>query len=77
MALSRSRDPFICYSSGADLVTFFDCHRRAFAHFGGVPATTVGENVPRNISVFCCRPGYVAKPAELLRFASTTDSLAT
>jgi hypothetical protein len=41
MVLSWSRDPFICYTSGADLVTFFDCHRRAFAHFGGVPATIV------------------------------------
>jgi hypothetical protein len=41
MVLSWSRDPFICYTAGADLVTFFDCHRRAFAHFGGVPATIV------------------------------------
>lgn len=24
-----------------DLATFWDCHRRAFAHFGGVPATIV------------------------------------
>jgi transposase len=41
MVLSWSRDPFICFTTGADLVTFFDCHRRAFAHFGGVPSTLV------------------------------------
>lgn len=41
MVLSWSRDPFICYTTSADLVTFFDCHRRGFAHFGGVPATIV------------------------------------
>jgi transposase len=41
MTLSWSRDPFICYTTSADLVTFFDCHRRGFAHFGGVPSTLV------------------------------------
>lgn len=39
VVLSWSRDPFICFTSDADLVTFFDCNRRAFAHFGGVRAT--------------------------------------
>jgi transposase len=28
---------------GQDLATFFDCHRRAFEHFGGVPATVVDD----------------------------------
>ena len=37
MALSYSRDPFCCFTTSMDLATFFDCHRRAFAHFGGVP----------------------------------------
>ena len=37
MVLSYSRDPFCCYVDSMDLGTFFDCHRRAFAHFGGVP----------------------------------------
>lgn len=41
MTLSYSRDPFICFVTSQDLATFFDCHRRAFAHFGGVPATIV------------------------------------
>ncbi|MEV7130637.1 IS21 family transposase [Streptomyces sp. NPDC093260] len=41
MTLSYSRDPFCCFTTGQDLQTFFDCHRRAFAHFGGVPMTIV------------------------------------
>ncbi|WP_274919673.1 IS21 family transposase [Streptomyces sp. WZ-12] len=41
MTLSYSRDPFCCFTTSQDLQTFFDCHRRAFAHFGGVPMTIV------------------------------------
>jgi len=41
MVLSYSRDPFCCYVDSMDLATFFDCHRRAFAHFGGVPGSLV------------------------------------
>lgn len=41
MTLSYSRDPFCCYTTGADLGTFFDCHRRAFSYFGGVPGSIV------------------------------------
>ena len=39
--LSYSRDPFCCYVTRQDMATFWDCHRRAFAHFGGVPASIV------------------------------------
>ncbi|MHB1010649.1 MAG: DDE-type integrase/transposase/recombinase [Propionibacteriaceae bacterium] len=41
MVLSYSRDPFTCFTTSMDLATFWDCHRRAFAHFGGVPGTIV------------------------------------
>ena len=41
MVLSYSRDPFCCFTTSQDLQTFFDCHRRAFAHFGGVPMSIV------------------------------------
>ncbi|HET7517886.1 MAG TPA: IS21 family transposase [Actinomycetes bacterium] len=41
LTLSYSRDPFCCYTAAQDLATFWDCHRRAFAHVGGVPATIV------------------------------------
>jgi transposase len=39
MTLSYSRDPFTCFVTSQDLVTFWGCHVRAFAHFGGVPAS--------------------------------------
>lgn len=41
MTLSHSRDPFCCFTDSMDLATFWDCHRRAFAHFGGVPGAIV------------------------------------
>ncbi|MGH3499583.1 MAG: IS21 family transposase [Nocardioidaceae bacterium] len=41
MTLSHSRDPFCCFTTSADLATFWDCHRRAFAHFGGVAGSIV------------------------------------
>ncbi|WP_456115212.1 IS21 family transposase [Streptomyces broussonetiae] len=41
MVLSYSRDPFCCFTTSMDLATFWDCHRRAFAHFGGVPKVIV------------------------------------
>ncbi|MFL5913190.1 MAG: IS21 family transposase [Gaiellaceae bacterium] len=41
MTLAYSRDPFCCFTTSQDLGTFFDCHRRAFAHFGGVPGVIV------------------------------------
>ena len=41
MVLSYSRDPFCCFTTSMDLATFFDCHRRAFAHFGGVAGAIV------------------------------------
>lgn len=41
MTLSYSRDPFCCFTTSQDLATFFDCHRKAFAHFGGVPMSVV------------------------------------
>jgi transposase len=41
MVLSYSRDPFCCFTTSQNLAAFFDCHRRAFEHFGGVPGSIV------------------------------------
>ncbi|MFB4283677.1 DDE-type integrase/transposase/recombinase [Nonomuraea sp. MTCD27] len=41
MTLSYSRHPFCCFTTSQDLATFFDCHRRAFEHFGEVPMSIV------------------------------------
>lgn len=37
MVLGHSRDTFCALTGSQDLVTFWACHRAAFAHFGGVP----------------------------------------
>jgi transposase len=37
MTLGHSRDSFVGLVGSMDLVTFWACHRAAFAHFGGVP----------------------------------------
>jgi transposase len=41
LTLSYSRDPFCCFTTSMDLATFWDCHRRAFAHLGGAPGSIV------------------------------------
>ncbi|WP_455907311.1 hypothetical protein [Streptomyces cyaneofuscatus] len=54
MVLWYSRDQFCCFTTSLYLQTFFDCHRRTFAHFNGVPMTivhaptkaVVGRHVP-------------------------------
>lgn len=45
MTLSYSRDPFCCFTTSVDMATFWACHRRAFTHFGGVPAAIVYDRV--------------------------------
>jgi transposase len=55
MVLGHSRDSFVCLTASQDLVSFWACHRAAFAHFGGVPRellydrtkTVVREHVGR------------------------------
>jgi Integrase core domain/IstB-like ATP binding protein len=41
MVLGHSRDSFCALTGSQDLVTFWACHRQAFAHFGGVPRELV------------------------------------
>jgi transposase len=63
MTLSYSRDPFVCFTQAQDLATFFDCHRRAFAHFGGVPATIVYDRTKTVVSRHVApRPAGAAAP---------------
>lgn len=54
LTLSYSRDSFCCFTTSMDMATFFDAHRRAFAHFGGVPAQLVYDRtktvVKRHVS---------------------------
>jgi transposase len=73
MTLSYSRDPFCCFAAAQDLGTFWDCHRRAFAHFGGVPQVIVYD---RTKTVVKRRVGHgQATPLhpEAVAFASHYD----
>src|SRR3954470_15823943 len=45
MTLSYSREPFCCFTTGMDAATFWACHRRAVAHFGGVPGSIVYDRM--------------------------------
>src|SRR4051794_38764576 len=45
MTLAYSREPFSCFPPSMNAAAFWDCHRRAFTHFGGVPAAIVYDRV--------------------------------
>jgi transposase len=59
MVLGHSRDSFCALTGSQDLVTFWACHRAAFAHFGGVPhellydrtKTVVRSHVGREVAL--------------------------
>lgn len=77
MVLSHSRDPFCWFTTSQDLATFWECHRRAFEHFGGVPAQIVydrtktvvrrhvgrGQDVPLHPEAvaFACHYGFAIR----------------
>ena len=83
MTLSHSRDPFSCFTTAQDLVTFWACHQRAFEHFGGVPASILydrtktvvrrhvgpGEAVPLHPEAlaFCAHYGFAIHVAAAYR----------
>ncbi|WP_431921690.1 IS21 family transposase [Nonomuraea jabiensis] len=79
MTLSYSRDPFCLFTHRTDLVTFFDCHRRAFAHFGGVPATIVYDRtktiVKRHVAPGKAVPLHPEAAAFAAHYGFTIDPL--
>ncbi|MHB1802117.1 MAG: IS21 family transposase [Actinomycetes bacterium] len=80
MTLSYSRDPFCCYTTSQDLGTFFDAHRQAFAHFGGVPAVIVYDRtktvVKRHVSPGKAVPLHPEAVAFAEHYGFTIDVLA-
>jgi transposase len=73
MTLSYSRDPFCCYTAAQDLGTFWDCHRRAFAHFGGVPAQIVYDRTKTVVRRHVGRGQATPLHPEAVAFASHYD----
>src|SRR3954471_19640885 len=80
MTLSHSRDPFTCFTTSMDLATFFDCHRRAFAHFGGVPGALVYDRtktvVRRHVAPGAAVPLHPEAAAFAEHYGFTIDVLA-
>ncbi len=70
MTLSYSRDPFCCFVTSQDLLTFWDCHRRAFEHFGGVPATIVYDRTKTVVRKHVRRNQEVPLHPEAIAFAA-------
>jgi transposase len=70
MTLSYSRDPFCCFTAAQDLGTFWDCHRRAFAHFGGVPAQVVYDRTKTVVRRHVGRGQATPLHPEAVAFAS-------
>lgn len=80
MTLSHSRDPFTCFTTSMDLATFWDCHRRAFAHFGGVPGTIVYDRtktvIKRHVAPGIAVPLHPEAAAFAEHYGFTIDVLA-
>lgn len=80
MTLSYSRDPFSCFTTSMDLATFWDCHRRAFAHFGGVPGSIVYDRtktvVKRHVAPGVAVPLHPEAAAFADHYGFTIDVLA-
>ena len=80
MTLSYSRDPFTCFTTSMDLATFWDCHRRAFAHFGGVPGSIVYDRtktvVKRHVAPGVAVPLHPEAAAFAEHYGFTVDVLA-
>jgi transposase len=73
MVLSYSRDPFCCYTTSMDLGVFWDCHRRGFAHFGGVPATIVYDRTKTVVRRHVAPGKAVPLHPEAIAFAGHYD----
>ncbi len=80
MTLSHSRDPFTCFTTSMDLATFWDCHRRAFAHFGGVPGSIVYDRtktvIKRHVAPGVAVPLHPEAAAFAEHYRFTIDVLA-
>jgi transposase len=47
--LAWSRALFVCFTTDMQLLTWLECHRRAFAFFGGVPSEVLIDNLKTGV----------------------------
>lgn len=80
MTLSHSRDPFTMFTTSMDMATFWACHRAAFAHFGGVPASIVYDRtktvVKRHVAPGLAVPIHPEAAAFAAHYGFAIDVLA-
>lgn len=80
LVLSYSRDPFTCFTTSMDLATFWQCHRLAFAHFGGVPGSIVYDRtktvIKRHVAPKAPVPLHPEAAAFAEHYGFTIDVLA-
>ncbi len=80
MTLSHSRQPFTCFTTSMDAATWWECHRRAFDHFGGVPGACVYDRVKtvvrRHVAPGLAVPLHPSAAAFAAHYGFTIDVLA-
>jgi len=80
MTLSHSRQPFTCFTTSMGAATFWECHRRAFDHFGGVPGSIVYDRVKtvvrRHVAPGLAVPLHPSAAAFATHYGFTIDVLA-
>jgi Integrase core domain len=64
---ARSRELYVHFTTDMKLLTWLDCHRRAFAFFGGVPAEVLIDNL---------KTGVVSRAGSTARFHKQFEAMA-
>lgn len=65
--MAWSRALFVCFTSDMQLLTWLDCHRRAFAFFGGVPSEVLIDNL---------KTGVLSRAGGTVRWQPSYEALA-
>jgi len=65
--MAWSRSLFVCCTTDMQLLTWLDCHRRAFAFFGGVPSEVLIDNL---------KTGVLSRAGGTIRWHPSYEALA-
>jgi transposase len=65
--MAWSRALFVCFTTDMKLLTWLDCHRRAFEYFGGVPSEVLIDNL---------KTGVLSRAGATVRWQPEYESLA-
>jgi transposase len=65
--MAWSRALFVCFATDMKLLTWLDCHRRAFEYFGGVPSEVLIDNL---------KTGVLSRAGGTVRWQPAYESMA-